>query len=275
MLCPIVSATELLTRAVAAEDPPTPERRSHHRVAHQKVQIRRGKQVIVRDFEWELESPLRQQRWEMLPNLLAWNTPMTASGFTNWQNTLREKKDTVKHVGQMLTLDVATEKDRIKEASMVVRADDFHPVEQHLRFADDGQLDFTELAFRIGDEPQPQLAPGPHAAPPALRPLGLVPPPQADLNEAELQLRYVLFVNRWDLPGPMAASPFSWRKGKRVATSVESEAADVAASFLSASVGDGSPGTVNDFFPPAPHTRDNRFSACSGSRTWRRKQRLS
>ena len=125
---------------------------------------------------------------------------MTAQGFGDWRSSLLEKTDKVQRSGDRLTLQTKTTgKDPIQEAWIVVRAGDFHPVEQHLRFSDDQQLDFTELAFQIGDEPQPapqsvsQAVAPPKPSPPA------VPPLQINLDEAELQLRYILFTHQWDL----------------------------------------------------------------------------
>jgi hypothetical protein len=132
---------------------------------------------------------------------------MTAEGFTAWRDSLRDKKGKVKRAGGFLTLDTATSQDFIRDASIVMRAGDFHPVEQHLRFADDQRLDFVELAFEIEDEPQSAAAPltaGADAQAPS-RPAGNAPlpapavPPPADLDETELQLRYTLFKHQWDL----------------------------------------------------------------------------
>jgi anti-sigma factor RsiW len=194
-----VSANELLRRAVASQNPPaSPVKISQRRIAHQKMQIRSGKQTVIRDFEWKVGDPIEHARWEARADPVAWSAPMTAEGFGDWRSSLLEKKDKVKRSGDRLTLETTTDKDPIKEAWIVVRADDFHPVEQHLRFSDDQQLDFTELAFQIGDEPQPALQSISQAvAPKPNRPA--VPPPQVNLDETELQLRYILFTHQWDL----------------------------------------------------------------------------
>jgi anti-sigma factor RsiW len=204
----VMSASELLTRAVAAQNPPVAAVTSGRRhTVHQKMQIRSGNQTVVRDFQWTAGNPIGQARWNGQADLFSWSAPLTAEGFAGWRNSLREKKDTVKRAGNLLTLDTATSQDFIRDASIVIRAGDFHPVEQHLRFANNQRLDFIELAFAIDEEPQPApepLAPGPIAqAPP--RPAGVpappgpaVPPP-ADLDEAELRLRYTLFQHQWDL----------------------------------------------------------------------------
>ena len=204
----VMSASELLTRAVAAQNPPVAAvTRGRRHTVHQKMQIRSGNQTVVRDFQWTAGNPIGQARWNGQADLFSWSAPLTAEGFAGWRNSLREKKDTVKRAGNLLTLDTATSQDFIRDASIVIRAGDFHPVEQHLRFANNQRLDFIELAFAIDEEPQPApepLAPGPIAqAPP--RPAGVpappgpaVPPP-ADLDEAELRLRYTLFQHQWDL----------------------------------------------------------------------------
>jgi len=204
----VMSASELLTRAVAAQNPPVAAvTRGRRHTVHQKMQIRSGNQTVVRDFQWTAGNPIGQARWNGQADLFSWGAPLTAEGFAGWRNSLREKKDTVKRAGNLLTLDTATSQDFIRDASIVIRAGDFHPVEQHLRFANNQRLDFIELAFAIDEEPQPApepLAPGPIAqAPP--RPAGVPAPPgpalppPADLDEAELRLRYTLFQHQWDL----------------------------------------------------------------------------
>ncbi len=49
-------------------------------------------------------------------------------------------------------LDTTASGNAIREAWIVVRASDFHPTEQHIRFSDDRILDFQELAFDVTDE---------------------------------------------------------------------------------------------------------------------------
>jgi hypothetical protein len=88
-----------------------------------------------------------------------------------------------------------------------MRAGDFHPVEQHLRFANNQRLDFVELPFAIDDESEPpsesassvtlaQASPHPASGPHAPGP---TTPPAADLDQVEMQLRYTLFIHKWDL----------------------------------------------------------------------------
>ena len=176
-----MSASELLTRAVAAQNAPASGvAGGRRRIVHQKVQIHSGNQTVVHDFQWTVGSPISQARWNGQADLLSWSIPMTAEGFSGWRDSLGEKKDTVKRSGSLLTLDTTTSQDPIRDASIVMRAADFHPVEQHLRFANDQRLDFVELAFEIRDESQPAPEPPTVAdaqAPP--RPANVPPPPIA------------------------------------------------------------------------------------------------
>ncbi len=202
----VMSASELLTRAVAAQNPPVSAATGgRRRIVHQKMQIHSGNQTVVRDFQWAAGSPIGRARWDGQSDLVSWSAPMTAEGFAGWRNSLREKTDTVKRAGDLLTLDTATSQDIIRDARIVMRASDFHPVEQHLRFGNDQRLDFVELAFEIDDEPESPAEPLPATAQAPSRPADVptpptpaIPPP-ADLDETELQLRYTLFKHQWDL----------------------------------------------------------------------------
>src|ERR1700726_4063824 len=51
-----VSASELLTRATAAQNPSGPSEKGVRRTAHQRVRISSGQQSVVREFEWTVGS---------------------------------------------------------------------------------------------------------------------------------------------------------------------------------------------------------------------------
>jgi len=124
-----------------------------------------------------------------------WNAPLTASGFAGWRDSVSTKKDNVNRSRDRLTLDTTAADDQVKEAWLVVRANDFHPVEQHIRFADDRQLDFEELVFEIS---APQGSSSETAAPAQIAPgspaKASITASEAtvDPNETELELRYNL-----------------------------------------------------------------------------------
>jgi hypothetical protein len=202
-----VSASEFLARATAAQNPGTQDkdqvsRTAHRLTAHQRVRITNGQQTVVREFEWTIGSPIPQARWQMKAEPSQWNVPFTADGFAAWRDSVSTRKDKVKRSGDRWTLDTTAVDDLVKEAWLVVRASDFHPLEQHIRFADDRQLDFEELAFEIRT---PQILNSESVAPVRLAPNSQTKAPEAaseptaDLNETELELRYVMFANKWDL----------------------------------------------------------------------------
>jgi hypothetical protein len=196
-----VSASEFLARATAAQNPAT-QGQDRGRIARQKVRITNGQQSVVREFEWTVGSPIPQTRWQMKAEPSKWNAPFTADGFAAWRESVSTRKDKVKRSGDRWTLDTTAVDDPVKEAWLVVRASDFHPLEQHIRFADDRQLDFEELAFEISTPQRPDsgsVAPARIAPNSPTNTPEVVSKPAADLNETELELRYAIFLNQWDL----------------------------------------------------------------------------
>ena len=185
-----VSASEFLTRATAAQNPSvSQEKVGLRRTAHQRVRISNGQQTVVRDFEWTVGSPILEARWQMNAEPSRWNAPLTANGFAGWRDSVSTKKDKVKRSGDRWMLDTTAVNDLIKEAWLVVRAKDFHPLEQHIRFADDRQLDFEEVAFEISTPQSPdsesvasaRIAPGSPAKIPEVAPV-----PKRNWNSAIL-----------------------------------------------------------------------------------------
>jgi hypothetical protein len=201
---PVISANDFLARAIAAEKPPAShEIGDRAYVAHQKVQIRSGDRTIVRDFEWTVGKPVQQPEWDMQLNPLNWNVPLSVMGFARWRDTLQAKKDRVKRSHGFLTLDTTASNSPIKEAWIVVRADDFHLVEQHLRFTDDRLVDFTEMAFKVSDQPQAESNPTAQSESNSGRTVEphetASVPSQGEPDETEVELRYTLFIHQWDL----------------------------------------------------------------------------
>jgi hypothetical protein len=194
-----VSAQELLTRAIAAQNPTAPVGGVlKPKRIHQKVQIRSGARTVVREFEWTTEKPMPGVRWKTQEDIEAWSSPLSAEAFGEWRNSLAAKKDTVKPSPGVLTLTTTAETGPVKEASIIVRAVDFHPLEQHILFSDESELDFLELGFAVSDEAVTSTVEVPEdhsqSAPGSV---SKVPP--ANLDEVELNVRYVLFTHKLDL----------------------------------------------------------------------------
>jgi len=149
-------------------------------------------------------APIQTAHWDTQVDPFAWNTPLTAEGFAEWRSSLSERKDDVRRSGELLMLDTSTEENLIKEARLVVRAADFHPIDQYIRFAHNGELDLTEIAFEVRDVRQATVNTVPAvvgAARSQRAPTSAtVVPTEEELSNTELALRYTLFVHRWD-PG--------------------------------------------------------------------------
>jgi len=225
-----VSASEFLARATAAQNPGTQEKGHVSRTAHQRVRISNGQQTVVREFEWTVGSPIPLARWQMEAEPSKWNAPLTANGFAEWRDSVSRRKDKVKRSGDRWTLNTTAFDDRVKEAWLVVRASDFHPVEQHIRFADDGQLDFEELAFETSTPQRPNsksVAPARSAPNSPANVPGVAVEPAVDPNETELELRYSMFANQWDLGEDLLIT----RNQGAVAVSGTASSADRAASM--------------------------------------------
>ncbi len=204
-----VSASEFLARAAAAQNTVVSQGKSNARsTVRQRVRISNGPQSVTRDFEWILGTPIAHAQWPMQEDLSAWNAPLTAEGFAAWRNSTGNKKDRVKRSGEQLTLDTTAKSSTIREAWMIVRAGDFHPVEQHIRFADDRQLDFQELSFEtILPVQQHEGAVAQNPPHPPIEPRNRVPSvPLENLDETELQVRYLMFAQGWDLGEDFAIS---------------------------------------------------------------------
>jgi hypothetical protein len=226
-----VSASEFLARATAAQNPGI-QQHQVNRTAHQRVRITSGQQTVVREFEWTVGSPIPQARWQMKAEPSEWNGPFTAEGFAAWRESVSTRKDKVKRSGDRWTLDTTAVDDLVKEAWLVVRASDFHPLEQHIRFADDRQLDFEELAFEISTPQRPDsgsVAPARIAPNSPAKTPEVASEPAVDLNETELELRYTMFANQWDLGEDLLIA----RTPSGVAVSGTASSGDRAASMQS------------------------------------------
>ena len=197
----VVSANELLARAVAAQNPGAPKN-GKRKTVHQKVQIRSGARTVVRSFAWIQGFSTPQIPWEMNDDLERWNSPLTAEGFAEWRDSLTAKNDAVTRSQQLLTLTTSPQMGPIKKASIVVRVADFHPLEQHILFTDERTLDFLELGFEIEDEAPPLAEQSP---PTQSRPQRSSPNPgsasktRLNLDDIELAVRYRLFSEKLDL----------------------------------------------------------------------------
>jgi hypothetical protein len=189
---PTLAASEILTRAARQQNPS-----EIHRKVRQKIRIRTARAEVVREFQWETGSPIPGARWGTDPD--NWIAPMTAEGFADWHDSLPARKDRVKKSGSYWTLNTVAPSGAISEASIVVRAADFHPTEEHIHFSDNQSLDIEEVSFdMVSQAAAPVPAPVRPEQPVRPRPSHQDAAPAVNLDEAELELRYTMFAQHLD-----------------------------------------------------------------------------
>jgi hypothetical protein len=230
---PRVSASQFLTNAQAAEV------RARDGIAkpvvYQKLNIRLGNQAVARTIYRDLArdtqvdyldggasedgSTRTSTRRTNVPNSthqmdvefeqtfrtahLNWEDPLSPSSYDAWRNSLTRKQDEVTQVVDgRLTLTTTTAEGPIKEATITVRASDFHPVSEVFYLNDTRQVEVTELAWQV--LPMEAIdsvifASARVPAPVAMRPAppAASGPTDAELAETELQARGALDCLCW------------------------------------------------------------------------------
>jgi hypothetical protein len=190
-----ISASELLIKAAQSQNPVAAV---HHKV-RQKVRVKSGGTESVREFQWDTGGPIPGATWGTDPE--NWTAPMTAEGFSEWHDSLSAPKDKVKKSRDRWTLDTVAPAGPIKEASIVIHAGDFHPIEQHIRFSDDRRVDIWEISFEMAEQtPAVSTSAATQSAEPPVMAQSqpAAPSPATNLDEVELELRYAMFVERLD-----------------------------------------------------------------------------
>lgn len=192
----VVSANELLSRAIAAQTPAVPN--GKRQAIRQTVQIRSGQKSYVRNFTWTPGESKPQISWGTKETVEEWDSPLTAESFANWRDSLPAKDDRVTRSHQILTLTTTAQSGPVKKASIGVREADFHPIEQHILFADQQTLDLFELDFKVdsGDALLPRQEAPQQTASPSRESTG---EERGNLDEIEVEVRYKLFAEKLDL----------------------------------------------------------------------------
>jgi anti-sigma factor RsiW len=134
-----------------------------------------------------------------------WEDPLSPATYGAWRNRLSLKQDEVTEVGNdLITLKTTTPEGPISEATITVRIADFHPVAEDLRLKDRRQVEVRELAWEV--IPMEAINPAIFTVEPTPYPLlahplfrGPVGPTDAELAEAELQVRVAMHAEGADL----------------------------------------------------------------------------
>lgn len=239
---PVVTATELLQKASEAQA--REFRARNGSVIYQKLHIRRGQRITT----WELWHDTANARFRQsvanaierretdqaallteLTEVLSANRmnpeqPLSAASFETWRQSLAVKREEVSHLqtdaGQTLTLCVLPVGEpavgHITEASLVVRARDWHPLAQSLKVQGANEIREYELseaayesmplaAFKAFAEPTPLSTATPATrtervlTEPSPAPSLKLLPTAVELQNAEMAALYALHQLKADL----------------------------------------------------------------------------
>jgi hypothetical protein len=139
----LVSATELLNRAVLAQDH---ERNTSGRVVYLKsrsLSCLAGRSSYLRTVSGK--SSECQKLAESLASV-NWDSehPLSARAYRNWRQNLHRKQDSVRSDATSLVLTTTTAEGAVDEASLSVRPSDFEPLAVTLHFEELGSVEIRE-----------------------------------------------------------------------------------------------------------------------------------
>jgi len=212
---PVISATEIMTRAVAAEREETK--------MHQRVEIRSGWTSLAKDVwrdghEHGDRTPLvRDDRGgRELGGLLVkvgWSDrdPLGAQTFAHWRNSLKSKRDFVRDSGRYLEVSTVTDEGAIAKAQLTIRRSDFHALSGTLQLRNRVAIQMDELLFDPAEPisvasaavvPHDLASPSPRTKKLEKQPASLIidPPNQDDV---EAHVRFVLHQLQSDVGTPI------------------------------------------------------------------------
>jgi hypothetical protein len=192
---PIVSANQLLQRATASETGSLAGLKQP--VAVQKVSIKAGSHGITRTLYRDTvhkrqayrsdvsASDERAAERDFERSSFKWDAPLSPQAYSQWRNGVAQRKDVVTRLnGGLLRLDTAAGSGPLAEASLTVRASDYHAVAEELRLRDNEQIEVVELSFDVVG--LSTLAPDVFSSSALPGPLALPPVPVAPSHHATL-----------------------------------------------------------------------------------------
>jgi anti-sigma factor RsiW len=229
---PVVSASEILRRAVATESDSF--RKVSHAAVYQKLRVRVGHTTLTRVVFRDVERHRQVDRWTATDEVAApaapapdlssefqaarldWDDPLSPGAIHGWladRERHAQARQEVREVGDTFTVSSSEANAPVTEARFVVRSNDFHPVSALYRFQDQpNEVEFTELAYEVrrletlDASVRSELASGPDAQAPVLASGGV--PPSAgsggaapSLESLEINALYALHQHHADLGG--------------------------------------------------------------------------
>jgi hypothetical protein len=234
---PVVSAIELLQRAAVSESGSFTG--VSHPVVAQKLSIKVNGHKIARTIYRDRVRNCQASRVDISvqeesvaertfqQSSFSWDDPLSPRAYSHWRDGIAEKRDVVTRVdGDLLRLDTTASSGPVAEASLTVRASDYHPVEENVRLRDESEVEIAEVSYDVVGfaSLSPDIFGGP-AQPPALKlPVTAAASKVADdaeLAMTELQVRSTLHNLGADLGEQIEVQP-----GKDGSVRVEGVAED-------------------------------------------------
>lgn len=157
---PVVSASELLQRAAASEFRPLTG--VDQPVVVQKLSIKVNGHKIERTIYQDRVRNRQTGRVDVSANeesiaentfhqsSLNWDDPLSPQTYSHWRDGIAEKRDVVTRMdGGLLRLDTSASSGPVAQASLTVRASDFHPVEENVRLRDENEIEIAEVSYNV------------------------------------------------------------------------------------------------------------------------------
>jgi hypothetical protein len=140
---PVVSAAEILRKASAAEASPSARRRI-------RIKTRARTLVRARSLRGKSLTPASQDGTAELQALFAsanfsWEEPLSARSFEAWHGQLSDKVDAVSVLAGRYEIRTTTAAGKLTEAELTVRATDWQPVHEILRFEAGESVEISEM----------------------------------------------------------------------------------------------------------------------------------
>jgi len=215
---PAVSAGELLRRAEAADQRQMREHAAG--VVYQQVAIAAGprqiRHAIYRDIagkrkarRMDLSNEEQEVRHQLDEAGVDWEQPLSAASFRFWRDRQSGMQEEVRRAAAgELMLVTHPRSGEIREESLTVRSDDFHPIRRTLEMRNSDTIEVAELNYAVlgwnavNDSLFEPLQPV-HAELPAAHVLAAIPAPAmpslAQLLDAEVRARVALHTAGADL----------------------------------------------------------------------------
>ena len=192
----VVSASELLQKAVAQEKTVSPRR---------EIQVKIRNLIYTRPARANRETRLKvaeiRTDAELSRRFAAagynWEDPLSAASFSAWRDGLQDKRDVVDVLEEAYRIETSSASNELATVALTLRASDFHPVAETFRFRDNSTVEISDA----GEAPP--------VAPVAPAQVAAEPEPEAPSLTPGDELRVIAALNRVgaDLGEPVDVTP--------------------------------------------------------------------